>query len=207
MSREDEISVASHQVTGSHCQSLEWGTWDLRGETGLFRSVMLPDTPVRLVEQFLVGVKLVVEQRMPELLLNRPLSLAGVLLPVREADLLHYVVDVTHDPLDDDVRVLAFGLIAYMCLSILVVDTYEPFLTSIRLSRVPDGSARLGLRPRTVGRPVRRVESRLDKLQDVPYATTDFRQKCRLNVSSSLIASSCGIQKVEPDPEHSARSS
>lgn len=66
-------------------------------------SVVLPDIPVSLVEQLLVPVQLILEEGLPELLLNQPLSL-GRMLPVGEADFADDVVDVVHDALDNDVR-------------------------------------------------------------------------------------------------------
>jgi hypothetical protein len=53
-------------------------------------------------------VQLVFQERFAEFLLNQALALAGV-LPVREANLLHDLVDVGNDAFDDDVSVFAFG--------------------------------------------------------------------------------------------------
>ena len=55
-------------------------------------------------------MQLVLEQRPAEFLLHQALALARV-LPVGEAHLLHDVVDVGDDALDDDVGVLALGLL------------------------------------------------------------------------------------------------
>ena len=71
-------------------------------------SVVLLDVAVGLVEQLLVGVQLVFEQRSTQFLLHQSLAL-GRVLPVGEADLLHDVVDVGDDALDDDVRIAVPG--------------------------------------------------------------------------------------------------
>src|SRR3972149_8506404 len=77
---------------------------------GIFAfSVILLDVSVGPVEQFLVGVQLVLEQGPAQFLLHQPLALRGV-LPVWETNLLHDVVDVGDDPFDDDVRIAVSGL-------------------------------------------------------------------------------------------------
>jgi len=71
--------------------------------------VVAGDVRVRPVKKVLVGVQLVLQKRPPELLLYQALTLRRM-LPVRETNLLHDVVNVRHDALDDDVSVLALGL-------------------------------------------------------------------------------------------------
>ena len=61
-----------------------------------------------LIEQILVGVQFVFQKRLAQFLLDQAFALAGV-LPVGKADLLHDLVDVGDDALDDDVGVLVFG--------------------------------------------------------------------------------------------------
>lgn len=55
-------------------------------------------------------MQLVFEQRAPEFFLNQTLALRR-LLPVRKSDLLYDFVDISHDALNDDVRILAFGFV------------------------------------------------------------------------------------------------
>ena len=74
------------------------------------RSIVLPDVAVGFVEKLLVGVELVFEERPAEGLADFPLALAGG-LPVREAHLLHDGINVRHDPLDDDMGVLALHFV------------------------------------------------------------------------------------------------
>jgi hypothetical protein len=62
--------------------------------------VILPDVPVSPVEQFLIGMQLVLQERLAEFLLHQPLALARE-LPVGEADFLHDVVNIRDDALDD----------------------------------------------------------------------------------------------------------
>jgi hypothetical protein len=52
-------------------------------------------------------MKLIFQKRLAEFLLDKALALACE-LPVREAQLLHNVVDVIDDPLDDHVRIGVF---------------------------------------------------------------------------------------------------
>src|SRR3954451_2102378 len=67
-------------------------------------SVVLADVAERpLVDVTVTNLVLHVE-RLAESLLHQPGPLAGV-LPALEADRLHYLVDVVHDPLDHDRRV------------------------------------------------------------------------------------------------------
>jgi len=61
--------------------------------------VVLADVGVGFVEELLVGVQFVFEERAAEFLLNESLALRGA-LPVGEADLFHDVVNVGHDALD-----------------------------------------------------------------------------------------------------------
>jgi hypothetical protein len=70
--------------------------------------VILPNVALGFIEQLLVGVELVLQERPPQFLLHQPLSLTGP-LPVGEADLLHDVVNVRDDALDDNVRVGVLG--------------------------------------------------------------------------------------------------
>jgi hypothetical protein len=74
----------------------------------LFISVILADVRIRSVEQILIGVQLVFQERFVEFLLNQALTLAGV-LPIWEADLLHDLIDVGNDAFDNDVGVLILG--------------------------------------------------------------------------------------------------
>lgn len=73
-------------------------------------SIILPDIPVGLVEQFLVGVQLEFEEGATQRLFHFAFALGGG-LPAIEAHLLHDGVDVGHDALDDDVRVLALHFV------------------------------------------------------------------------------------------------
>ena len=78
------------------------------------RLVVLFDVGVCAVEQILVRVQLVFQQGLAQLLLYQPFTLGGV-LPVGEAHLLHDVVDIGDDALDDDVRVAADRLTEVLC--------------------------------------------------------------------------------------------
>src|SRR5580700_10114812 len=71
-------------------------------------SIVLLDVLVGLIEQLLVGVEFVLEQRATEFSLYKALALTGV-LPVGESNLFNYVVDVGYNALHDDVSVLALG--------------------------------------------------------------------------------------------------
>jgi hypothetical protein len=70
----------------------------------LFISVILADVCIRSIEQILISVQLVFQERLAEFFLDQALALAGV-LPVGEADLLHDLIDVGNDAFDDDVRI------------------------------------------------------------------------------------------------------
>ena len=77
---------------------------------GSVRSVVLLDVGVRPVEQVLVLVELVLEERLAERLLH--LAFAGVgRLPAVEADDLDDLVDVGDDTLDDDRGVVGLRLL------------------------------------------------------------------------------------------------
>lgn len=54
-------------------------------------------------------MQFVLEQRPAEFLLNQAFALARV-LPIWEAYLLHYFIDIGDDQLDDDMGNLALGL-------------------------------------------------------------------------------------------------
>jgi hypothetical protein len=59
-------------------------------------------------------VQLVLQERPPEFFLHEALALRGV-LPVREADFLHDIVNVRDDALDDDVRVGVLRFLEEFC--------------------------------------------------------------------------------------------
>ena len=68
------------------------------------RSVILPDISIGSVEEVLISVQFVLQERPPEFLLHQALALRGV-LPVGKADFLHDIVNVCNEALDDNVRV------------------------------------------------------------------------------------------------------
>ena len=82
---------------------------DVRGFQAILL-IILTDVSIRPVKEVLVGVKFVFEEGAAEGLFHFPLALSGG-LPAVEADLLHDVVNVGHDALDDDMRVLALHLV------------------------------------------------------------------------------------------------
>jgi hypothetical protein len=67
-------------------------------------SVILPDISIGFVEEILIRVQLVLQERPPEFFLHQTLALRRV-LPVRKANFLHDVVDVRDNAFDDDVRI------------------------------------------------------------------------------------------------------
>jgi len=67
-------------------------------------SIILLDATIRLIKQLLVCVQFVLEQTPAQFLLDEAFPLGGS-LPAIEADLLHDVVDVRDDALDDDMTV------------------------------------------------------------------------------------------------------
>jgi hypothetical protein len=73
-------------------------------------SVVLPNVPIRPVEQLLILMQLVLEQRLSESHLD--LALAGVsVLPSVESDVADDLVDVVHNALDHDRRLLVLRLL------------------------------------------------------------------------------------------------
>jgi hypothetical protein len=73
-------------------------------------SVVLPDVPIGAIERLLVLVELVLEERLAGRHLHLTLTRVG-LLPAGESDIAHDLVDVGHDALDDDRRVLVSGVL------------------------------------------------------------------------------------------------
>ena len=73
-------------------------------------SVIFPNIPIRPVEEVLVLVEFVFEERLPEGLLH--LTFAGVsVLPAVEPDIPDDLVDIVHNPLHDDRGLIVPGLL------------------------------------------------------------------------------------------------
>src|ERR1017187_5053541 len=91
----------------------KWGTvaicqWRRAKNVPEWLSIVLADVGVGFVEKILVAVEFVFEEGFSQFLLHEAFALGGV-LPIGEADLLHDVVYVGDDALDNDVGVVALG--------------------------------------------------------------------------------------------------
>ena len=74
----------------------------------LARSVILPDISIGSVEEVLIRVQLVLQERPPEFPLYQALALRGM-LPVGKADFLHDVVDVRDESCTWPLRINTAG--------------------------------------------------------------------------------------------------
>jgi len=71
-------------------------------KASLRRLIILTDVAISLVEQLLICVELVFEQRAPQFLLHQAFTLSG-LLPIWKPDFPNDVIDIGNDALDDNV--------------------------------------------------------------------------------------------------------
>jgi hypothetical protein len=71
-------------------------------------SVVLADIFICLIEQLLVCMELVLEQRATKLLLDQSFALTRM-LPIGETHFLNDVVDICDDALHDNMRIPSFG--------------------------------------------------------------------------------------------------